>query len=261
MADQSPNGETADLHRLRLSESSPLIEALGQFLRDLDLVHSTWLNSMNELVDCHEHLFRSRSRVKELVDRGTVPPPGQTGTQFGAGLLNLIEEGWHLCRFVRSLPPNAKFTDADDRRLLANMHERLPAIHDELRTALLHLKHVASLEADGNEFPASESRMPAPKAEATEHARNASNEGRMTSTLEAVRGVYDWAMSQIPGADAMTIPKLFVAIQQHPEMQSEFLERLPDNADTFGAYLRRAGIRRYNTSGNRARRSSRRPRT
>ncbi len=147
MADQSPDSEDADMRRLRLSEDSPLIESLGQFLRELDIVHSSWLYATMDLAEAQERLFRSRSCVKELVDHGIVPPPGQTGTQFGAGLLNLVEEAWHLCRFVHSIPPDANLKEADGRRLLNQMRERLPAIHDELRKAWLHLKHVASLES------------------------------------------------------------------------------------------------------------------
>lgn len=85
--------------------------------------------------------------------------------------------------------------------------------------------------------------------------------GELSDSVAAVRAVYEWAISTIPGADGMTISELFDAIQLHPKMPSEYLERLPDNPDTFGTYLRRAGIRRYDKSGSRARRQSRRRRT
>lgn len=90
------------------------------------------------------------------------------------------------------------------------------------------------------------------KAEASHH---------LPDSVAAVRGAYEWALSEIDGADGMTISELFYAIQAHPLMEDEYLDRLPDNPGTFGKYLRRAGIRRYNVSGNRTRRTSRRPRT
>lgn len=92
-------------------------------------------------------------------------------------------------------------------------------------------------------------------------AANSGDECRLTPSLEVVHGVYEWAMLEISDADAMTIPQLFDAIQLHPMMKSDFLERLPNNSDTFGKYLKRAGIDRYNTSGSRKRRPSRRPRS
>lgn len=145
MADQSPTGESAEMRRLRLSEGSPLIDALGEFVSDLDGVHTSWLHSTDLLSELQEKLFHARGRVKELVDSRIVSPAGQTGTQFAAGLLDLVEEAWHLCRFVFAIPQDANPKDADSKRLRKDMHERLPAIHDELRKAWLHLKHAESL--------------------------------------------------------------------------------------------------------------------
>ena len=79
------------------------------------------------------------------------------------------------------------------------------------------------------------------------------------NAVSRVVGVYNWAISEISGADAMTIKELFNAIQIHPSMKSEFLEKLPNNPETFGTYLRRGGIERYNVSGDRQHRPSRRP--
>ena len=72
-------------------------------------------------------------------------------------------------------------------------------------------------------------------------------------------GVYEWAISNIPDADAMTIQELFEAIQIHPDMKSDYLAVLPNNHKTFGTYLRRGGIKRYNVNGDRQHRQSRRP--
>lgn len=86
-------------------------------------------------------------------------------------------------------------------------------------------------------------------------------DGSLSPKLEIVKATYEWAISKIPGADKMTIPKLFHAIQTHSDMKSEYLDSLPDNAETFGTYLRRAGIRRYSDAGERTYRQSRRPRS
>jgi hypothetical protein len=82
---------------------------------------------------------------------------------------------------------------------------------------------------------------------------------KLPARLVFAKAVYEWAISTIPGADNMTIPNLFDAIQIHPDLTSEFLDRLPDNSATFGKYLKDAGIDRYNTNGGRKRRQSRKP--
>ena len=84
---------------------------------------------------------------------------------------------------------------------------------------------------------------------------------KLPNALAAVRGVYEWATSKIDAADGMTIEELFDAIQSHPEMTTDYLDLLPKNWETFGTYLRRAGIHRYKKCGSRARRPSRHPRT
>ena len=143
MADQSVIDET---RRLRFSGSS-LIDALGNFLRALDVVHLTWLQSDGSLSEPLARLSHARNNVNEFVDSRIVSPVGQTGIQFAANLLNLVEEAWHLCRFVNSFRSDDSFTKPEDTRLLTQMISRPPAIHDELRSAWLHLKHVALLEA------------------------------------------------------------------------------------------------------------------
>jgi hypothetical protein len=74
----------------------------------------------------------------------------------------------------------------------------------------------------------------------------------------AARGAYEWAMSRIPDAGEMTIKEVFDAIQNHPDMKADFLEKLPDNAETFAKYLRNAGVRRYDKTGRRRARTVRR---
>ena len=74
-----------------------------------------------------------------------------------------------------------------------------------------------------------------------------------------IRGLYEWAMGHVPGAEGMTIPDLLEAIQCHPAMTSDFLEVIPDKPDAFRKSLNRAGIYRYDSSGARKPRQSRRP--
>ncbi len=78
---------------------------------------------------------------------------------------------------------------------------------------------------------------------------------RSPSRLKAA-AVYDWAIKNIPGADEMTVQQLFDAIREHPDMQDHWLAQRPSNAETFGKYLRDAGIKRYNSTGERVRRIS-----
>ncbi|RIK57262.1 MAG: hypothetical protein DCC63_14875 [Nitrospira sp.] len=70
------------------------------------------------------------------------------------------------------------------------------------------------------------------------------------SRLKA-KAVYEWAMNEIKGAEKMTIVELYDAIVAHPKMKGRALDGLPDNAATFGRYLRGAGIKRYDESGKR----------
>ncbi len=84
------------------------------------------------------------------------------------------------------------------------------------------------------------------------------------------RAVYEWALNYIPTADKMPIrdllpaiyEKLDVAITRQPpgaaeaEKLQELRDSLPDIPETFGKYLRDAGIRRYNAKGERIQRIS-----
>jgi hypothetical protein len=125
----------------------------------------------------------------------------------------------------------------------------------ELRDVFEWTRVLLKAFGDGAEL-----RQQSPEGLSGDHG-NPTPGGELSKSVAAVRAAYEWAISTIPGADEMTISQLFHAIQSHPDMKSEFLERLPNNDSTFGTYLRRAGIQRYNKSGSRVRRSSRRPRT
>jgi hypothetical protein len=62
------------------------------------------------------------------------------------------------------------------------------------------------------------------------------------------RAAYDWAMQNIRRAEKMTIPELLEAIMTHPQGPTDCI---PDNADTFGRYLRETGVKRYDKTGRR----------
>ncbi len=88
------------------------------------------------------------------------------------------------------------------------------------------------------------------------------------------RAVYEWAIEVIDGADRMPIavllPRIFerldAELERAPDGSAEFEKftelrsSLPDNTETFGRYIREAGIKRYNRKGERVRRQARRPR-
>jgi hypothetical protein len=104
-----------------------------------------------------------------------------------------------------------------------------------------------------------EKKIPADTAGGEQGEADGNPDDGLSERLVRLKAVYDWAMGEIPGADSLTIEELFEAIQNHPAMTSEFLAALPDKPATFGTYLKRAGIDRYNSKGARKRRQSRRP--
>lgn len=137
-----------------------------------------------------------------------------------------------------------------------HMNWRMPTLPDvtRIRTSQHALEFVRAVEAwiDGRSATI-ENPDDVTLRQSTEKTEKLSN------ALVSVKAAYEWAISAISGADDMTISELFDAIQTHQKMPSDFLDQLPNNADTFATYLRRAGIRRYRSSGSRVRRSSRHP--
>lgn len=146
MTDQFPSNDDIELRRLYFSKNSDLIDFVGEFMGALDAVHCAWLDSSGSFSEPLERLWLAKCKIMKATHTQITPPVGQTGKQFAAGLFDLIEEGWHLCRFVRSFRPDTNLKDADSKRLQSEMLSRLPAIRDELRKAWLHLKHVLLLE-------------------------------------------------------------------------------------------------------------------
>jgi hypothetical protein len=79
------------------------------------------------------------------------------------------------------------------------------------------------------------------------------------------RAVYEWAVEAIEGVDKLPLRDVYDRILEkldahiastHPgagelEKLAGFRDSLPPNAETFGRYLREAGVRRYNTKGER----------
>ena len=62
------------------------------------------------------------------------------------------------------------------------------------------------------------------------------------------KAAYDWAMENIIGMDMMTVTELHGKIMSHPEGPAE---SIPESAESFGKYLRDAGVKRYGSKGDR----------
>jgi len=103
----------------------------------------------------------------------------------------------------------------------------------------------------------------APVAGAERPAGLQEQDDKLPPSRTKALAAYEYALSVIPGADKMTISELFDALRERldveitkgsgPEAEklAEFRNSLPDNATTFGKYLRDAGVKRYNTKGDR----------
>ena len=72
---------------------------------------------------------------------------------------------------------------------------------------------------------------------------------KLSPSRVKAKSLYDWAMSEINGAEDMTIDELYKAIESHP---SDGCKALPPNAATFGRYLRDTGVRKYSGRKGRA---------
>jgi hypothetical protein len=75
------------------------------------------------------------------------------------------------------------------------------------------------------------------------------------------RATYEYALNTITGAGEMTVAELFDAVRdrldaeickaagKQAEQLQELKDSLPDNAETFGRYLREAGVKKYDKTG------------
>jgi hypothetical protein len=109
-------------------------------------------------------------------------------------------------------------------------------------------------QADQNPPPAGKARPSPDQDEANSDDKPDESLGgdlKLSPSRLKAKAVYEWAMSEIEGAGKMTIVELYDAIVAHPKMKGEALEGIPNNAATFGKYLRDAGIKRYDRSGKR----------
>lgn len=106
---------------------------------------------------------------------------------------------------------------------------------------------------------------PVSNRSAVEHAANGrepsgSVEAQGPAVVRA-KAVYDFAWETMPEVRDMSIAELYAAVRDKLELMaskakgeeaerwSELLDGLPDRADTFARYLRRAGVRRYDKAG------------
>ena len=72
---------------------------------------------------------------------------------------------------------------------------------------------------------------------------------RLSPSRVKAKALYDWAMSEIKGFEDMTIKELYEAIESHT---SDAYKALPPNAETFGKYLRDAGVKKYSKQQDKA---------
>ena len=64
---------------------------------------------------------------------------------------------------------------------------------------------------------------------------------RLKPSRAKAKGLYEWAMEHMDGAEDMTYAQLFDVLQDDPHCAGE---GLPDNAEAFARYCRAAGIQR-----------------
>lgn len=87
--------------------------------------------------------------------------------------------------------------------------------------------------------------------------------GPPESQVEKAKAAYDWAIKNVPNAENMTVAEILKEVLesfdaliansegQEREKLQNFRNDLPDNPDTFGRYLLRAGVKRYDKTGHR----------
>ncbi|MEO8493935.1 MAG: hypothetical protein ABI614_02615 [Planctomycetota bacterium] len=90
----------------------------------------------------------SKSIVKAII-----PPTGQTAVQFVAGILDDVENAWHLCRCVTFIDPIEDEERPDFKRIQDEMHHRLPALRNTLWEAWRHIRHTRELLGTEPEKP------------------------------------------------------------------------------------------------------------
>jgi hypothetical protein len=104
---------------------------------------------------------------------------------------------------------------------------------------------------------------PTPSSQENVDADKPDPETGLPPSRMKARAVYEYALANIPGAAKMTRAELYDAIRtrfeaeaakahgRHAEEVAKLRACLPPNAETFGKYLRDAGIKVYDNGGNR----------
>lgn len=121
----------------------------------------------------------------------------------------------------------------------------------EIKAAIIRLeeRQTASVATPGDTADFEINRTAGNGGTAQDHAGGTeainSNTDLAPSRMKA-KSAHDWAMQTISGADKMTIAELHQAIMDHPQGPTDCI---PDKPETFGKYLRDAGVKRYDSKG------------
>lgn len=140
--------------------------------------------------------------------------------------LSVVTFRQRLREVFHGTAPTSLETDAGEKRQNGATQAPIPP-----------LRAGADDDADGTDSPP----LARDQAGQSDDALPAKQRKLAPSRIKA-RAIYDWALSEIPGAQDMSISELFNAIEIHPKVPSD---ALAPNAETFGKYLRDAGVKRY----------------
>jgi hypothetical protein len=157
-------------------------------------------------------------------------------------------------------------------RLIAAGQDRDKLATYNAPTLLLLLAEAEGMNAGGNGGTSARKpgkgkgdrpKVTAAEANTTTDAGQAEDREDLSPSRVKARALHDWAMECIPGAERMTRTELYNAIKarleaetakahgRQAELLAELCESLPPNAEAFGKYLRDAGIKVYNSRGDR----------
>ena len=177
-----------------------------------------------------------------------------------------LEDLWHNLN-TKAIEWDESARGLQQSQCWIDPHRLDPVRVKEAAAQLLHkLRIVGSLvkaeqEADGGKGDTKEQ----PSADDTpseDRAEDDGDNGLPPSRVKA-RAVYEYAMEVIPGAEKMTRSELLEATKNRldseiakafggeTEKLQELRESLPPNGAAFGKYLRDAGIKKYNSKGDR----------
>jgi len=133
----------------------------------------------------------------------------------------------------------------------------------ELRTAAATAPAQDLAATDAGKVKGERPKVTAAEANTTTDAGQAEDHEDLSPSRLMAAALYEWAMECIPGAERMTRTELYNAIKTRLEIEeskaygreaerlAELYKKMPPNAETFGKYLRDAGIKVYDSRGNR----------